>query len=302
MKVEDIRKVLIIGAGTMGQQIGFQCALHGYDVTLYDIDEAIFEKAMARMKKISSVMIKRGRITREQSDAALMRISTTTDPEAAARDADFVSESVFEDPALKGRVFGQFNALCPSRTIFTTNTSTLVPSQFADATGRPDRFLAFHFHDIRTNNVVDIMPHPGTSPETMMLVEGFARSIGQTALILRREQNGYIFNTMFSSWLSAALSLAANDVASVEDIDRAWMGVMNMPIGPFGVMDQVGLNTVWIILEYWASVNNDEQARKNAGFIKQYVDSGHLGAKTGQGFYEYPNAAYRRPDFLKHDG
>ena len=300
MKVEDIRKVLIIGAGTMGQQIGFQCALHGYDVVLYDIDEAAFEKAMTRMKKISSVMIRRERITREGADAAFSRISTTTDPETAARDADFVSESVFEDPALKGRVFGQFNTLCPPRTVFTTNTSTLVPSVFADATGRPEKFLAFHFHDIRTNNVVDIMPHPGTSPETVKLVEEFARSIGQTALILHKEQNGYIFNTMFSSWLSAALSLAANDVASIEDIDRAWMGVMNMPIGPFGVMDQVGLNTVWIILEYWAAVNNDPQAKKNAGFIKGYVDNGNLGAKTGQGFYEYPNASYRRPDFLKH--
>ncbi len=299
MKIEDVKKVVVLGAGTMGQQIGFQCALHGYDVTLYDVDEDVFEKALSRMRKFASGMVKRQKITAVEAEGAFSRITTTSDPVEAAREADFVSESVPEDPQLKGEVFARFNELCPSRTIFTTNTSTLVPSMFAEKTGRPEKFAALHFHDIRTNNVVDIMPHPGTSPEAVKLIEDFAKSIGQIAIVLHREQNGYLFNTMLSSWFAAALMLAANDIASVEDIDRSWMGVMNMPIGPFGIMDQIGLSTVWLISEYWANETDDPQGKKNAGFIKEYVDKGLLGAKMGEGFYKYPDAAYRRPDFLK---
>jgi len=299
MKIDNVKKVVVLGAGTIGQQIGFQSALHGYDVILYDNDESAFEKALARIQKIASGMVKRGKIAGEEAEGAFSRITTTSDPDEAACEADFVSESVPEDPQLKGTVFAQFNEICPSRTIFTTNTSTLVPSMFAEKTGRPDKFAALHFHDIRTNNVVDIMPHPGTSPETITLIEDFAKSIGQVAIILHREQNGYVFNTMLSSWFSAALMLAANDVASVEDIDRSWMGIMNMPIGPFGIMDQIGLATVWIITEYWAKETDDPQGRKNAEFIKGYVDTGLLGAKAGKGFYEYPDAVYRRPDFLE---
>lgn len=299
MKIEDVKKVVILGAGTMGQQIGFQSALHGYDVILYDIDEGAFEKALTRIQKIASGMVKRGKITREDAEGAFSRIRTTSDPGEAANEADFVSESVPEDPQLKGEVFARFNELCPSRTIFTTNTSTLVPSMFANETGRPEKFAAFHFHDIRTNNVVDIMPHPGTSPETVKLIEDYAKTIGQIAIVLHKEQNGYVFNTMLSSWFSAALTLAANDVASVEDIDRSWMGIMNMSIGPFGIMDQIGLSTVWIITEYWANETDDPQGKENAEFIKGYVDKGLLGAKAGKGFYEYPNAAYRQPGFLE---
>lgn len=299
MKIEDVKKVLILGSGTMGQQIGFQSAVHGYDVVLYDIADDVFEKAMTRIRKMASGMVKRGKITGEQAEGAFSRITTTSDPGEAARDADFVSESVPEDPRLKGRVFAKFNELCPSRTIFTTNTSTLVPSMFAEETGRPEKFAALHFHDVRTNNVVDVMPHPGTSPETVKLIEDFAKSIGQIAIILNKEQNGYVFNTMLSSWFAAALTLAANGVASVEDIDRSWMGIMNMSIGPFGIMDQIGLSTVWLITEYWANETDDLQGKKNAEFIKEYVDRGILGAKTGKGFYEYPDATYRRPDFLK---
>ena len=116
--------------------------------------------------------------------------------------------------------------------------------------------------------------------------------------MLHRENHGYVFNTMLSSLFISALTLASSDVASVEDIDRAWMGVMYMPMGPFGIMDQVGLSTVWTITEYWAKKTGDEQSQKNADFLKQYVDKGELGYKTNKGFYSYPNPAYQKDDFL----
>ena len=154
---------LPIGSGTMGQQIGFQCAISGFDVNMYDISDDALEKALERMGKLSRHLIRSGQLTEESAEAAFKRIRTFTDAQAAGEKADFVSESVPEDPKLKGRVFAQFNEICPPHAIFTTNTSSLIPSMFAEATGRPDRFAAFHFHDTRVTKIVDIMPHPGTS-------------------------------------------------------------------------------------------------------------------------------------------
>lgn len=299
MNIEDIKKVLILGAGTMGQQIGFQCAVCGYEVILYDIGTDMLEKATARIRKLAEVFVASGKITDQESRAAMDRITTSNNAEEAAKNVDLINESIPEDPELKGRVFAQFNELCPEHTIFTTNTSSLVPSQFAAQTGRPDRFAAFHFHDITFTNIVDIMPHPGTSEETIALIEAFARKIDQKAIVLTKEQNGYVFNTMLISLFEAAQTLAEKDVASVEDIDRAWMGVMHTMLGPFGIMDTIGLDTVWKVTDYWATQTGKSQKIANADFIKKYVDAGNLGLKTGKGFYSYPNPDYADPNFLK---
>jgi 3-hydroxybutyryl-CoA dehydrogenase len=129
-------------------------------------------------------------------------------------------------------------------------------------------------------------------------VDDFARSIGCIVIMLHKENNGYVFNTMLSSLFFSALTLASRDVASVQDIDRSWMGVTYMPMGPFGIMDQIGLRTVWTITDYWAKKMGDPQAQRNADFVKQYVDRGELGYKTGKGFYTYPGPAYQKPGFL----
>ena len=298
MKIDDIRNILIIGAGTMGQQIAFQCAVSGYSVVLFDVDSAILENSVKRIGKLAGSFRNSGRLTPDETEAALKRIHCSSHPKDAAKDADFVSESVPEDPALKARVFSQFNRLCPVHTIFTTNTSTLIPSMFAEATGRPDRFAAFHFHDIRVTNIVDIMPHSGTSAETLALIQAFAARIGQVAILLKKENYGYVFNAMLTEVFKAAQTLAAGGVAGVEDIDRAWMGIMHTPVGPFGMMDSIGLDTVWKVTDYWAKKLKDPQTLANAAFMKGYVDEGRLGTKCGQGFYQYPGPAYSVPHFL----
>lgn len=299
MKIEDLKTVLIIGAGTMGQQIGFISAAHGYDVVLYDVSAEMLEKALQRATALADHFVAAGRLTREAADAALGRMRTTRDPEDAGRDADLVSESVPEDPALKAKVFAQFNAVCPERTVFTTNTSSLVPSMFAEATGRPDRFLAFHFHDVKVTPVVDIMPHPGTSPEAVQLVTDFCEKTHLIAIHLQKENFGYVFNAMLMDLFKTAQTLAANGVSSVTDIDRAWMGIMHTEVGPFGIMDSIGLDTVWKVTDYWAEQLKDPQARANAAFIKQYVDQGALGLKAGRGFYSYPNPAFGQSGFVE---
>lgn len=300
MELKDIRKVLIVGSGTMGRQIAFQCAAHGFGVTLYDIDGAALDTSLKRLGAYADSLVNGGHLERRRAEQALAGIAATTDAAEAAREADLLNESIPEDPALKGKVFARFNELCPSRTIFTTNTSMLVPSVIAEATGRPERFLAFHFHQpVWVGNVADVMPHPGTAADVVTLVRDFARSINQIPMVLRKENHGYVFNAMYGPLNSAAIALVANGVASVHDVDRAWMGIMKMPVGPLGMLDNVGLDTVLHITESSNVARNDPQTRINAEFIKrEYVDKGWLGTKSGRGFYSYPNSAYQDPDFL----
>jgi 3-hydroxybutyryl-CoA dehydrogenase len=294
-----IQNVLILGAGTMGQQIGYQCAACGLDVTLFDTSEEALEKALVSMAKIGKAMIAGGRITKEAGEGAMARVRTTTDSTEAGKNADLISESVPEDPKLKAKVFSSFNTICPAHTLFTTNTSTLLPSMIAEQTGRPDRFVALHFHDVRLTNVVDIMPHPGTSKETLQAIREFVFQIDQYPIELKKEQPGYVFNTMLSQLFASAMTLASRDVAAVEDIDRAWMGIMKTPIGPFGIMDSIGLETIWKVTDYWATVTKDPQSRQNGEFIKRFVEAGDLGVKTGKGFYSYPNPDFFSPEFMK---
>lgn len=288
MDADDIRTVLVVGAGTMGQQIALQCAAHGFAVTLLDTEQAALDRARARLDALAGHVASDPAFAHTDVVADVARISATTDPAEAAHEADLVSESVPEDPALKGRVFAELDRLCPARTIFATNTSSLVPSLFADATGRPDRLAALHFHQpVWSATIVDVMPHPGTSPETVETLVGFAGRIGQVPIRLLRESPGYVFNAMYNALNREAITLAANGVATVEDIDRAWTTVTKMPNGPFGMLDHVGIDTAWHITDYWARTLGDPQLTRNAAFLKGYLDQGRAGVKSGRGFYDY---------------
>lgn len=300
LQIENVRRVAVVGAGTMGQQIAFQCAGHGYEVVIYDIDPAALEAASGRIDAYADGLVSGGTITPEARASARERITLTSDLPAAAREADVLSEAVPEDPDLKGRVLAEFNAACPARTVFATNTSTLLPSQFAEASGRGDRLLALHFHlPVWISNLVDVMPHPGTAPEVAQLVLAFARRIGQVPIELHREHNGYVFNSMYGALNTAAIALAQGGVASIEDIDRSWMHITKAPVGPLGALDAVGLDTAFTITDYWARRLGDQQLRANAAYLKTYVDRGALGVKTGRGFYTYPDPAYARPGFIE---
>lgn len=285
MRVEDVRNVVIVGSGTMGRQIGLQCAIHGHKVVIYDIAPDVLEMATAQIKEYAAQMVVGGRLTQEEAEASLAKITPTNDPERAGAGADVLSESVPENPELKCKVFAQFNELCPAHAIFTTNTSTLLPSMFAAATGRPTQFAAFHFHPyVWESNVVEIMPHPGTSKTVVRLLRTFAKRIGQIPIVLAKESQSYVFNSMMNALNSTALALVSEGVASVEEIDRAWMGVTKMPMGPFGNLDFVGLDVVWHVTQYWAKVLGNPRIQANANFLKTYVDKGHLGVKSGRGF------------------
>lgn len=299
MKVDDIRKILVVGTGTMGQKIALQCARFGYEVIAYDAFSKSVENARVKIPALAAELVAQQKMTPEASEAALSRIHYTSRPEDGA-DADLLSESVLEAPDLKAKVFSQFNQVCEPKTIFTTNTSTLLPSMYAEATGRPAQFAALHFLGVFEANLVDVMPHPGTSPETVELLAAFAKRIKEVPLVLKKEYPGYVSNNIWGAMNNAAIKIALVDkVASIEDVDRAVMLHLGMPFGPFGLNDIIGLDTIWHVMESNAKISGDAGAQQFADeFKREYIDKGWLGKKSGRGFYTYPDPAYLRPEFL----
>jgi len=294
-ELKDIKNILILGSGTLGLRIALASALNGYKVTIYDIREEAFVQAKRIQKELITMLLKAGMISQEDSEKALQNQTFTTDAKLAAADADLVSESVTEDLELKKKVWAQFGELCPDKTIFTTNTSSLLPSLYAEATGRPERFCALHFHDVFYANVVDIMPNPQTELWIIDLLKAYGESIQQTVVIMKRESPGYIFNAMLISVLGAAGALVTFDVASIEDVDRSWIGNFKMPMGPFGIIDEIGLDTAWHVVH----VFKDEKSKRFSALLDSYIQQGKLGRKVGEGFYKYPKPRFQEDDFMR---
>ncbi len=295
LTLSDIHRIAILGSGTLGLRVGLQSALSGFATTIYDINAAALEQGKQTQQRILRGLIKHDRVTDEEAAAAVARIAWTTDPAVAAHEADFVNESVTEDPELKKRVWADFGPRCPERAVLTTNTSYLLPSMFAEASGRPERFCAFHFHDVFTANVVDIMPHPGTEEWIVGFLKELGVKLNQTPIVLQRESPGYVFNAMLMALLGAAGALVTYDVTTIQDVDRSWMGNFKMDRGPFGILDTVGLNTAWHIVR----ARTDEKSQRFAHLLRTYVDQGKLGVKSGEGFYTYPNPAFKQEGFVQ---
>lgn len=295
LQLKDIKTILILGAGTMGYRIGLQAALSGFNVTIFDVKEEAFPLAQKFQGRILKDLLKRGIYTQEQVDAALARQRFTTDAADAAKDADLVSESVTEDLELKKKVWAQFNELCPPHTVFTSNTSYLLTSWLKDASGRPDRFCNYHFHDVFLANVVDIMPSPDTEQWVVDLLFELGRSLRQTPVLIKREWQGYAFNHILGAVLGAAGELLVEDVASVEDIDRSWMGNWKMDIGPFGIYDSIGLDTAYHVMKNF----NNPRLKKFCDLLAQMMAEGKYGIKSGEGFYKYPGPKFNEPGFVK---
>jgi 3-hydroxybutyryl-CoA dehydrogenase len=291
----EIQNITIIGSGTLGSRIGLQAAISGYQVTFYDITEPILDQAKIVIDKIMRQLIKSSILTEERKSQALSRIRYTTDLRQALNDCDFISESVTEELSIKEKVWKQIGVLAPAKTIFTTNTSYLLPSQLATISGRPEKFCAFHFHDVFYARVVDIMPHPTTDPSLITLLQKLGKSLSQVPVIVKKESPGYIFNFMLMALLGAAGRLKTKDIASIEDIDRSWMVNFHMPAGPFGIIDNIGLDTAWHVVKE----REDAPSKAFAKLLEEYIEAGKLGEKSGEGFYKYPKPAYRDAEFLK---
>jgi len=296
----NIKNVTVAGSGVLGAQIALQAAYHGFRVTVYDINEEVLDKAKATFERIANAYRKDLQASEEAITAAFSRLDTTTDLAASVKDADLLIEAIPENPAVKTAFYQQLGTVAPAKTIFATNTSTLLPSMFAAETGRPEQFLALHFaNEIWKHNTAEIMGHAGTDKAVFDTVVAFAKDIGMLALPLHKEQPAYILNSLLVPFLSAASTLWANGVADPETIDKTWMAATGAPVGPFATLDIVGITTAYNINKMAADAAPDPVKLKIVALLKAMIDEGKLGVASGEGFYKYPDPAYKAVDFLK---
>ncbi|MEI2405081.1 3-hydroxyacyl-CoA dehydrogenase [Niallia taxi] len=294
------KHITVAGSGVLGSQIAFQSAFHGFNVTVYDINDEVLESAKEKINLLKGRYQKDLNASQEQVEAASDRISYNSDLAKAAADADLLIEAIPEIVPIKTEFYQNLSKVAPEKTVFATNSSTLLPSQFAEATGRPEKFLALHFaNEIWINNTAEIMNHPGTDINVFDQVVEFAKAIGMVALPLHKEQPGYILNSLLVPLLDAAELLLSKEVADVETIDKTWMIATGAPKGPFAILDVVGITTSYNIVQAKAEATGNPEFKKLAELLKtEYIDKGKLGAATGEGFYKYPNPRFMDPDFL----
>jgi len=299
--IDEIKKICVVGAGTMGHQIALQCAVHNYDVHLVDTSKGVLDDAREKIRKVLEERVSRGEISSDSMEKALSKISYIIDLEKAARDADFVIEAVYEDAEMKRQVFSQLDSICPSHTILATNSSSIRCSAIADATKRPEKVLNMHFlNPVWVRPLVEVMGSVDTSEESIKTTVQLGQRLGLTPVTVNGEVTGYIFNRLWRAIKKASLYLVDKGYASFEDVDRAFMIGIPAPFGPFMGMDAVGLDVILAIEEQWYRESGDE-SDKPPKILVEKVKKGELGVKTGKGFYQYPNASFKRPGWLKRE-
>ncbi|MHC6175141.1 3-hydroxyacyl-CoA dehydrogenase [Glutamicibacter sp. X7] len=281
-----MQNLTVLGTGVLGSQIIFQSAYFGKNVVAYDLNDEILARLDARWEYLKGEYLRDlPEATEQKLDDTISRIRITSDLADALSDADLVIEAVPERLDIKQDTWQKVSALAPSKTIFATNSSTLLPSDIAPFTDRPENFLALHFaNEVWKNNTGEVMGHAGTSAEAFEQVAVFAEEIGMVPIRVLKEQPGYVLNSLLVPFLNAAAALFVKGVASVEDIDKTWRIGTGAPKGPFEIFDIVGMMT-----PYNLSKNNPDPIQQEFAEIlkRDYIDQGRLGKGSGRGFYDY---------------
>lgn len=286
---EEIRSVVVLGAGTMGSQIAAVSALAGYTTSLVDIQQKQLDQAREQLRQRLDRDVEKGRRDRGAVDEAWSRLALTTDRDRVAASADLVIEAAVEDLSVKRSIFADLDRVCPPHTLLVTNSSNIVSSRVADATGRPGKVCNLHFFNpALVMACVEIVPHEGTDPETVEAASAFVESLGKTPVKLKREVPGFLANRLLNALRREALDLYEGGVADFEDIDLAAKTALGHPMGPFELMDLVGIDVVHLIrlAEY---EQTGDPAALPARSIREKYEAGDFGRKTGRGWYEYPH-------------
>ena len=312
-----MKNIVIMGGGVLGSQIAFQTAFCDYNVTVWLRSEGSIERTKSKLELVKNSYIDainlmampegksfnnwcRGiadadNFNKDELINKVMglsdKIKLELDMKKALEDADLVIESMAEDFEAKKDLYLKMVPLLPEKTIVVTNSSTMLPSKLAKYTGRPDKFLALHFaNSIWKNNTAEVMMHPKTEEKYFNEVMEFAKSIRMIALPLKKEKSGYLLNSMLIPLLFSGMDLYVNGVSDFESIDKAWLLGTGAPKGPFQILDTVGLETAYNIVEMYLKVPSflaPYNFKGMAKVLKEYIDAGKLGKASGEGFYKY---------------
>jgi len=281
----NIKTIGVVGAGTMGNGIAQVCATAGLSVIMVDISTEAVQRGLATVAGSLDRLVKKEKISATDKDATLARIRGTTEY-ADLAGAELVIEAATENEALKLRILAQIDALVPPATIIATNTSSLSVTRLAAATQRPDRFIGTHFFNpVPMMALLELIRGLQTSDETLVAVQDFAKHIGKTTIVAKNSP-GFAVNRVLCPMINEAIFAAQEGLASVADIDEGMKLGCNHPIGPLALADLIGLDTMLAVMEMFYAGFNDPKYRP-APLLKEMVDAGLLGRKSGRGFYDY---------------
>jgi len=281
----EIKKVGVVGCGLMGSGIAQVCAQAGYQVVVSEINEDLLQKGLNNIKRFLAKGVERGKVTQEEMDAALARIQGTVDIQDF-KDCDLVIEAIIENMEAKKELFASLDGICPPHTILASNTSSLCITEIASATKRGERVLGLHFFNpVPLMRLLEIVRTILTSEKTFERARGFGESLGKE-IVVAKDTPGFIVNLLLIPYLLDAIRALENGVATKEDIDKGLVLGLNHPMGPFTLLDLLGLDTTLFIAN--AMYEEFKDSRYAAPpLLRRMVTAGHLGRKTGKGFYDY---------------
>jgi 3-hydroxybutyryl-CoA dehydrogenase len=287
-------KVVVVGAGTMGSQIALQTAYSGrYEIALVDSSAGQLGRARSQMEDLVRRRVEKHRLAADEAAAVLGRVTFGQDLPASLANAGLVIEAVFEDLETKRGVWRDLGRWAPSDAVLASNSSTIAISRLADETGRPEMCCNIHFfHPATVMELCEVVGGPRTSEETIRLAVEFVRSIGRVPVVLRKEVHGFIVNRVLFAAAEEAMRLLEGGYASAEDIDTAVKKGLNWPMGPFELIDFSGLDILYGALEDRRKVEGGPGA---PAALKDKVERGELGRKTGRGFYDHGGPDGQRP-------
>ncbi len=291
-----MRPVAIVGAGTMGWKIALQFAAHGVEVRIYDRDERALRDALEQIRQAGVSLAATGELP--EAGAHLGdRVRTVQSLRDAVAGCWYVVEAIPERMELKRQVFSDLSDACAADTILATNSSSFMSRHLLESTSNSTRLMNSHFYNFPwRRSGVELMSCGQTDPRLIDLVAAFLRRCGLVPVIARAESTGFVFNRIWHTVKRESLKVVAEGIATPEEVDRLWCLSMETQLGPFAMMDRVGLDVVLDIERHYAEMsgNSDDDP---PDFLVEMVDRGDLGRKSGRGFYTYPNPSWERTDW-----
>jgi 3-hydroxybutyryl-CoA dehydrogenase len=281
-----IKKIGVVGAGTMGNGIAQVAAQIGCEVVMRDIEDSFVERGIKSIDKFLSRSVEKGKLQADEKQKIMGRIKGTTKL-SDLKDVDFVVEAVIEDLQLKKSVFKELDGLCRPEVILSSNTSSMSITEIAAATGRPDKVCGMHFFNpVPLMRLVEIIRGYATSDPTMAAATELAKKMGKLTVEVKKDSPGFIVNRIMIPHMIEAIKIVEEGIASIQDVDIAVKNGLNYPMGPFELMDLTGIDIAYFVTEYFHKELNKELKWVSPNLLKTMIRAGRLGRKTGGGWYD----------------